>query len=112
MHDIEAQADFPGKYGIDNWAEFFAVSTDPEFRNQGLAGELYERSIKFLKSAGFKHALVLVTSPYTKQATRKRGFIEIARMDYDQIKNPEGKPAFKAEELNEDHFGLVMVKEL
>lgn len=112
IQELEARADVAGRYNITSWAEFFIASTSRDFRNLGIAGELYDRSIKFLQAEGFKHALVVVTSPYTKQATKKRGFEQVARMDYDEITDHEGKPAFNKEDLNEDHFALAMLKRL
>lgn len=112
IHELKARADVSNKYKISTWAEFFIASTSRDFRNLGIAGELYDRSIKFLQAEGFKHTLVVVTSPYTKQATKKRGFEQVARMDYDEITDHEESPVFNKEDLNEDHFALVMVKRL
>lgn len=109
---MEARADVANKYKIESWAEFFIASTNRDFRNQGIAAEFYDRSIKFLRAEGYKHALVAVTSPYTKQATKKRGFEQASRMDYEELTDLEGNPAFKKEDLNEDHFALVMMKVL
>ncbi|ODM99512.1 Dopamine N-acetyltransferase [Orchesella cincta] len=111
--DVEEMADVTTKHGINTWAEFLLVSTSQDFRKQGLAGEFYNRSIKFLKAEGFKHALVVVTSPYTQKATSGRGFEQQSRLDYGNLMDFDGKtPVFKKEELTPDHFAMVMLKTL
>lgn len=113
VDDIEAMGDLTNKRGIQTWAGFMVASTTREFRNQGLAGEFYNRSIKFLRAEGFKHALVVVTSPWTKQATKTRDFEQLARLNYEDLVDYEGQPMFKKEELNPDHhFALLMLKTL
>ncbi|CAL8111121.1 unnamed protein product [Orchesella dallaii] len=113
VNEIEEMADVVNKHGIDTWAEFFIASTSPDFRNQGLAGEFYDRSINFLTAEGFKHALVVVTSPYTRKATIKRGFEQQSRIDYENFLDFDEKtPVFKKEDLTSEHYAMVMLKTL
>ncbi|ODM99611.1 hypothetical protein Ocin01_07069 [Orchesella cincta] len=113
VNDVEELADVTNKHGIDNYIEFFMASTSRDFRGQGLVGEFYNRSINFLKAEGFKHALVVVTSPHTKAATLKRGFEQQSRLDYDKFMDFDGKtPVFKKEDLTPEDFALVMLKTL
>jgi hypothetical protein len=56
------------KLGVETWAEFYLTSTAPKYRNQGLVGEFYKRSIEYLKIIGFRHVLTLTTSPFTRSA--------------------------------------------
>ncbi|ODM99597.1 hypothetical protein Ocin01_07070 [Orchesella cincta] len=113
VNEIEELADVTTKHGIDTWAELFIASTSRDFRNQGIAGEFYDRSLKFLKAEGFKHALVVVTSPWTKQATIKRDFKQQSRLDYENFMDFDGKtPVFKKEDLTPQDFAMVMLRPL
>lgn len=112
LTEMEDRADIVNKYNVTDWAEFFLVSTCPEFRNQGIAGEFYDRSIKFLKAEGYKHVLVAVTSVYTKQATKKRGFTVASRYDYNELVDFDGVRVFSDDVLDQDHYAFVMFKEL
>jgi len=112
LDELEKAADIHKGLGIPSFAEFFLVSTDRRFRQQGLAKELYERSIKFLKAEGFKHAMVVTTSPHTKRSTEKLGFDIITRKEYSEFKDFEGNPVFSKEELTPDHFALLKIIDL
>jgi len=96
--------------GIDTWVDLFVASTATKYRRLGLAGEFYTRSIKFLTACGYKHALVIVSSPYTRAATARRGFVDLASVDYKDFKDQDGNPVFKPEELSEEHFAVSRVK--
>jgi len=112
-NDIVAMADVPGKKGTDRWAEFVIASTCRDFRNQGIAGEFYNRSIEFLRAEGHKHALVIVTSPWTKRATKNREFEQLTRLNYENLRDYDGKPVFDKAILQPDHhFALVNIRTL
>lgn len=106
------EADLVGKHGIDNWVEFFVASTSPEFRRQGLEGELFDRSMEFLKCAGFKDVLVVITSPYTKRASMKRGFVEVSMKTYDKVTDEDGNLVFDKSLLTPDHACSIVIKKL
>lgn len=106
------KADLFGRFGIDSWAELLIASTNREFRNQGLTGVMYDRSLAFLKAEGYKHAFVIVTSPWTQQCTRNRGFIQTSGFDLVDLVDHDGVPVFKKEELKPEHFAFSMVKVL
>jgi GNAT superfamily N-acetyltransferase len=111
--DIVGMADVTSKKGIDRWAEFVIASTNRDFRNQGIAGEFYNRSIEFLRAEGHKHALVIVTSPWTKRATANRDFEQLTRLNYENFMDYDGKPVFDKSILQPDHhFALVNIRTL
>lgn len=113
VDDIEKLGDLPGKRNLDHWAGFFIASTTREYRNQGLAGELYNRSIRFLKAEGFKHALVVVTSPWTKRATKNREFEEVARVQFKDLVDFEGGKMFDEGDVEGDGmFAQLMLRVL
>jgi len=112
LDEIEEAAEIHSRYGVESWAEFLIASTNPKYRSNGIAGEFYTRSIEFFKAEGFKHAVVVVTNAHTKAATKKRGFEEASRIDYDKFLDFEGNPAFDKNQLTPEHFALCVVKKI
>lgn len=74
------------RYGIDEYAEFFLVSTTPKYRNQGASKELYRRSLDFLRAEGFKVAKVFLSSPWTVAGTKSLGFEELGSLSYETVR--------------------------
>jgi len=107
---LEEMAKPKEKLGIDTWVDLFVASTATKYRRLGLTGEFYTRSINFLTACGYKHALVIVSSPYTRAATARRGFVDLARVDYKDFRDDDGNSVFNPEELNEEHFAVSRVK--
>lgn len=97
-------------YNINEYAEFFVASTAPKYRNQGLAKELYRRSLIFLAAEGFKMAKSIFTSPYSRAAARRLGFEEVYRIHYRDILDDDGNPIFAGYELTDEHYGAVLCK--
>jgi len=110
--DVEEMADIQNNLGEDNWAELFLTSTSPKFRQLGLAGEFYTRSIAFLKKIGFTNVIVIVSSPYTRMATSKLGFQELSCLNYKDVIGYDGKPMFFKGQLNEEHFACCKFKRI
>lgn len=111
-NDAMSGADIQGNLGIDRWAEFVIASTSGDFRNQGIAGEMYDRSIAFLKAEGYKHVLVGLTSPWTKKATQNREFKELVRMKFEDLMDFEGKPVFDKSVLGPQHVAVFSIRDL
>lgn len=51
---------------LDEYAELFMASVHPEFRGQGLAGEMYRGAIRLLQARGLKLLKSCFTSPFTR----------------------------------------------
>lgn len=100
------------RYGLDEYAEFFVASCAPHHRRQGITSEMYVRNLKFLAAEGFKLAKSLFTSTYTRAAVTKLGFDEVCRLDYRDLYDEDGQPAFDPDDLTPEHFASVMVKQL
>ncbi|CAG7833343.1 unnamed protein product [Allacma fusca] len=78
------------EYGLDEYADFAMASVAREFRGEGLATELYERSLKLLRHLGFKLVKSTFTSPYTRKIGTKYGFEELARKYFRELQNTRG----------------------
>ncbi|CAL8091599.1 unnamed protein product [Orchesella dallaii] len=98
------------RYGITEYADFLVASCATKYRNQGLAKELYRRSMELFKVEGIKLAKSVFTSPFSRAAVKRLGFEEICRVDYKTMKDKDGNPVFDPSQLTDEHFGAVMVK--
>jgi predicted acetyltransferase len=99
-------------FGVEEYAEFFIASCDPKYRRLGLTTEMYRRNLEFLTAEGFQLAKSTFTSPYTRSIVSKFGFEEVCRLDYHEFVDEEGQMVFNPDELSDEHFAAVMVKEL
>ncbi len=112
VEDIERLADIENNLGDDSWGEFFLTSTIPKYRQLGLAGEFYNRSMRFLKKLGFRNVVVIVSSPYTRAATKRSGFTELACLMYKNLMGFDGQLVFKKDQLTDEHFACCKFKAL
>jgi len=97
-------------YDLEEYADFFVASCGTSYRRQGITGEMYKRCLGFLKAEGFKMCKSVFNSPFTRHIALKLGFEEKARVYFKEVMNDQGKPAFKLDELNEEHFGSNLCK--
>lgn len=100
------------RWNVESYAEFFVASTHPDYRNRGLAMEMYQRSLKFLKAQGFQLVECIFTSSSTRRTASKLGFEEIARIYYKDVVDENGEPIFRKDEIKPDHYAASMVKSL
>ncbi|CAL8092428.1 unnamed protein product [Orchesella dallaii] len=108
---LTEEANVFGKYPeITHFAEFFMVSVDRDFRGHGLASEIYERSFNMLTALKFPLIKCVFSSPYTQRIARKRGFIELGRLYFQDCKDDNGERPFP--NATEDEYAVLMVKEL
>jgi len=108
---LTEEADVFGKYPkISNYADFFLVSVDREFRGHGLASEIYERAFNMLTALKFPLIKCVFSSPYTQRIARKRGFIELGRSYFQDWRDENGDRNFP--DATEDEYAVLMVKEL
>lgn len=100
------------RYGVTEYAGFLVASTHPKFRKQGLATEMYKRSLVLLKAEGLKIVKSTFTSPFSRAAVRRLGFEEICRVDWKDVKDKEGNFVFDHSQLTDEDYGAVMIKQL
>lgn len=105
-------ADISGRFGVDEYADFFVASCAPKYRNQGLSSELYRLSLILIKAVGLKVVKSTFTSPYTRAAVKKLGFQELSRVTYKGLKDSQGNLIFDQSKLTDEHFAALMVKVL
>jgi len=93
LDELDAQCGIWEKYPhLDKYADFFGISVDPKYRQQGLCTELYKRAILWSKSRGLSIAKVSFSSPYSRKAGKKHGFRELGRMQCIDFKDEKGLP--------------------
>jgi GNAT superfamily N-acetyltransferase len=96
LHGLDEKAAIFNHYpGVDQYAELFMASVHPDFRGQGLAGEMYRGAIRLLQAKGFKLLKSCFTSPFTQKVGEKMGFRELARARFKDHTDPDGgEPVF------------------
>jgi GNAT superfamily N-acetyltransferase len=94
MKKLERESKLLETYGVAFYAEFFMSSVDPKWRGQGLATEMYERSVSLLRAQGFPLVKSSFTSPITRKIATKMGFKELARLYLLDETDEFGLPAF------------------
>ncbi|CAG7724842.1 unnamed protein product [Allacma fusca] len=80
------------KYNLDSYMMCFLAIVHPDFRQQGLATEMYRRAVELARAEGFFLAKACFSSPYSRAAAAKVGFEEVARITYFDVTDENGKP--------------------
>lgn len=110
LETVNQQCNIFDKFGVNYYAEFFMASVDPEFQREGIATEMYKRSIKLLRSKGYPLCKSVFTNPYARSAVSKLGFEEISRFYFLDLKNEQGDPIVP--DAEPDMFGASMALKL
>ncbi|ODM93378.1 Dopamine N-acetyltransferase [Orchesella cincta] len=79
------------KYDITEYGDMFGLVTVSDYRQRGLAGEMYRRGLHFLKKRGFKIVKCGFVSPFTRRAGKKHGYKEFARRRFLECIGSDGK---------------------
>lgn len=111
LHQLDVDSNIFKLYpGLDSYAELFMASVDRRFRGQGLATEMYEGAISFLRSRGFRLVKSCFTSPFTQSIGRKFGFRELARRHFRDYRDANGEIVFtEAGEKDEAVVGALQL---
>lgn len=83
------------KFGIDHFINFYSACVDSKYRGNGLASEIYNRALVYLRAhPKWSKSIVKsnITSPYTLKICQNYGFIELARVYYNDFKDENGNP--------------------
>jgi len=104
--DISKKGNIFDRYGVDHYAELLIASVDPEFRERGLATEMYRRTLTLLRSRGYPVAESCFTSPITRKVAAKFGFEELVRRYFKDFEDVNG--AKFIDNAGEDQFAALM----
>lgn len=95
--------------GVDEIATLVSVSVEREFRRQGLATEMYKRTVALLKAKGYVAVEGYFSSPYARKIATKLGFQQLAVSYIGQYENAEGELLFP-EAKSDDFVSLMTLK--
>lgn len=95
---------------ISEYADFFMVSVDRDFRGSGLATELYDRTFKMLRAMKMTLIKCIFTSPYSQKIAWNRHFQEVCRMKFLDWKDDNGKQHYP--DATEEEVAILMVKDI
>jgi len=79
---------------VDSFVDLFIASTATAYRQLGIAGELYRRTLSMLKAKDLNTIFVRLSSPYTRKATAKWGFKQAVRIDFPDFRDSNGEQLF------------------
>ena len=98
------------KCGVTQYGESVLVSVGRDYRQKGLALELYKRSTVLLRSCGLTHLKCIFSSPYTRRNGEKLGFEELSRKKLIDFTGADGKKLFPS--AGEDEVATLGVLKL
>lgn len=98
------------KYGVEYVVWNFFVAVNAKYRKMGLASELYSRVVQLLRSKKFPLVFSIFTSPFSRRAAHKVGFVEIDRVYFNELRNDKGEVVLP--KGTQDDFASVMVLEM
>lgn len=111
LHQLDESAGIFSAYPeVQEYAELFMASVHPDFRGQGLAGEMYRGCIRLLQAKGFKLLKSCFTSPYTQKVGEKMGFRELSKKRFIDYRNENGELVFP--DAGDDATATVGVLEI
>lgn len=95
LHKLDEDSNIFKLYpDLDCYVELFMASVDRRFRGQGLATEMYEGAVHFLKARGFRLVKSCFTSPFTQRIGKNLGFRELTRRYFRDYLDENGKVVF------------------
>ena len=98
------------RYPTDHYACYITASTGRDYRNIGLASEMYRRSEALLKEQKFPLVASCFTSPWTRKIATNRNFQELSRLYLKDLKDESGQQLFP--NATEDDFAAFMALKL
>ncbi|XP_037028885.1 uncharacterized protein LOC119069097 [Bradysia coprophila] len=99
-----------GRYGVESVVWNFLVVVDSKQRGKGLASEMYARVVRLLRSKKMSLAFSIYTSPFSRRAAQKVGFVEIDRAYFNELRDENG--AIILPNATQDDFASVMVLQM
>ncbi|KAK7600811.1 hypothetical protein V9T40_008252 [Parthenolecanium corni] len=108
LYDINRDLNLFAKYRVDQIFECRILSVDQNYRGQGLAQRLLEKSLEVAEEAGIKLFKQDATSFYTQKIAENMGFVSVFELRYKAYRNDDGKIIFETSEPHK--FLKVMVK--
>jgi len=85
---------FKTQFGSDYEAYIIMTSVSPDCRGQGLALEMYTRTLAFLKEQNFPAVRCLFSSPGAQAIGTKLEFTELGRMELKEHVDEKGETVF------------------
>lgn len=93
---LEKKNDLFSKFNnINKYLDISILSTDAEYRGQGIAKKLVYESIEYALDNDIGLVKADCTSHYSAKAMMRLGFSCVFNVSYDDYKGPEGQPVFR-----------------
>ena len=110
IYVCNTEADVFGRYPIDHYAYYITASIGRDYRNQGLASEMYRRSEALLREHKFPLVASCFTSPWTRKIATNRNFKELSRFYLKDLKDDNGRQVLP--DATDDDCAALMALEL
>jgi len=89
---VEGKLNVFEKFSLEQYGELFVVSVNRDYRGQGLATELFQRSYDIFRKNGDTIIKCTATSPITRKLCSNLGFVEMGSWKFSEIKDGAGNP--------------------
>jgi len=76
---------------VQTFGDMLGIAVHQDYRHQGLAAELYKRSLALMKSKGLKIGRVGFSSPYSRKAATDQGYKMFVSEKCSEVRNAEGE---------------------
>lgn len=76
---------------IESFVDGKILAVDPKYRGLGIAGQLTDKTIDFLKKNNIQIFHILCTSHYSARVCEKSGFTEVFHLPFSEYVDAEGK---------------------
>ncbi|XP_032677783.1 dopamine N-acetyltransferase-like isoform X2 [Odontomachus brunneus] len=94
LHYVDKKVNVGGQFRDLNIMEIRIISVDTNWRGQGIAKALVEKSVEIAKEQGFHYARADCTSLFSAKLCARIGFDAVYKLDYNDYVDEDGKPVF------------------
>jgi len=103
--------DIHEEFNVDSYLNYKLTCVDPKFNGEGIAFELFKRSLKLAKVHHHSFVAGSFTSPYMRKIVTKLGFQEVCRLYMADLKDRNGNTLFPTAAMN-DFVAFMISNEL
>ncbi|XP_043285492.1 arylalkylamine N-acetyltransferase 1-like isoform X1 [Venturia canescens] len=94
LHHVDKKVDIPSRYPKKKVLEIRIISVDSNWRGQGVAGALIEKTIEIARELGFHLIRSDCTSLFSGKLCKRYGFEPVYELRYADYVDENGKPIF------------------
>ncbi|XP_019698696.2 dopamine N-acetyltransferase isoform X1 [Harpegnathos saltator] len=94
LHHVDRRVNAGGQFRDQNIMEIRIISVDTNWRGQGIAKALIEKTVEIAKEQGFHYARADCSSMFSGKLCARLGFNAVYKLDYSDYVDESGKAVF------------------